>query len=540
LLICSEYPHDEYVGHNIADFHADQDVIGDILRRLQAGEELRDYVARLRRKDGSIRDVLIHSSVMREEGRFVHTRCFTRDITEQRRAAEALQDSERRFRSLAESAPVGIFQTDAEGNCLFVNEKWCKLAGMSPETAQGQGWVQALHPDDRERVQREWSTAALVGREFAGEYRFRTPQGEVSWLQGNAVVLRTEANQVAGYLGTITDLTEGKRAEQSLRESEQRFARFMQHLPGLAWVKDLRGRYVYANDAAEKAFRTARAQLYGKTDEQVFDPDTAARFKENDQRALASGAGVQVVETQEQGDGVLHHSLVSKFPILGPDGQAALVGGMAIDITDRVRAEGELRRHKERLELAQHAGRIGTFEWNIRTDDVEWSATEEEIFGLPAGGFGGRLENWKQAVHPDDQERAVADCLRAVADRADLDTHFRIVRPDGQIRWITAQGRVFCDGEGQQLRMVGVNIDVTERKAAEEALKEADRLKDEFLAMLAHELRNPLRSRQEVAVKAASRTALPKLPEMLSSRTSRSPARASDVILLRISSWSEQ
>ncbi len=134
-------------------------------------------------------------------------------------------------------------------------------------------------------------------------------------------------------------------AEESarLRESEGRFARFMHHLPGLAWIKDVRGRYVYANQAAEAAFRIPRAELYGKTDEEVFPPETASQFQENDRRALATGTGVQAVETLEHEDGDLHYSLVSKFPIPGPDGEAALVGGIAIDITDRMRAEEALR-----------------------------------------------------------------------------------------------------------------------------------------------------------------------------------------------------
>jgi PAS domain S-box-containing protein len=128
-----------------------------------------------------------------------------------------------------------------------------------------------------------------------------------------------------------------------LRHSEERFARFMRHLPGLAWIKDSRGKYVFANDAAVRAFRTPRADLYGKTDEEVFPPQTAAQFRENDRRALESGAGVQVVETLEHDDGVLHHSLVSKFPIPGPGGEADLVGGVAFDITEMKRAEQALR-----------------------------------------------------------------------------------------------------------------------------------------------------------------------------------------------------
>ena len=138
-------------------------------------------------------------------------------------------------------------------------------------------------------------------------------------------------------------LAEQRRAEQALRETEQRFARFMQHLPGLAWIKDVEGRYVYANDAAEKAFRTPREQLYGKTDLEVFPLETAAQFQANDRRALEAAGAEQAIETLEHPDGIVHHSIVNKFPIPGPDGKSALIGGMAIDITDRIRAEEALK-----------------------------------------------------------------------------------------------------------------------------------------------------------------------------------------------------
>lgn len=316
------------------------------------------------------------------------------------------------------------------------------------------------------------------------------------WIQSPDEDLLEMVSTVAGQIGQFLERKQveeqQKRAVEALKESEQRFARFMQHLPGLAWIKDLDGRYVYANDAAVKAFGAERERIQGRTDDEIFPPDTAAHFKDNDRQALASAAGVQVVETLQQPDGVVHHSLVSKFPIAGADGRPVLVGGMAIDITDRRRAADELRQNKERLELAQHAGRIGTFDWNLLTDAVEWSAIEEELYGLPAGGFGGRLENWHQAVHPDDRERALEEARSAIARRGEYNTEFRIVRPDGQVRWIAAQGRVVCDDASKPLRMVGVNIDITERKESEALLREADRRKDEFLATLAHELRNPL------------------------------------------------
>ncbi len=175
--------------------------------------------------------------------------------------------------------------------------------------------------------------------------------------------------------------------------------------------------------------------------------------------------------------------------------------GLCLMVTDRTEqrhyqelqcTQEALRASEERLDLAQRAGRIGTFEWNIRTGAVSWSATKEELYGLPAGGFGGRYEDWTQAVHPDDRDRAEADRSRAVSGRTMLDTEFRIVRPDGETRWIASKGKVFYAADGEPLRMLGVSLDVTERKQAEEELRDADRKKDEFLATLAHELRNPL------------------------------------------------
>jgi PAS domain S-box-containing protein len=148
------------------------------------------------------------------------------------------------------------------------------------------------------------------------------------------------------------DIDDRKRAEVERLRSQDQFTRFMEQLPGLAWIKDLDGRYVFANGAALRIFGAAREQVIGRTDTELFPSDTAAQFVANDHAALASPAGLQTVEMLKHDDGTVHYSIVSKFAIPGPDDKPALVGGMAIDITERIRAEAAVREHAERLSEA--------------------------------------------------------------------------------------------------------------------------------------------------------------------------------------------
>ncbi|MGE3808240.1 MAG: ATP-binding protein [Gemmataceae bacterium] len=149
------------------------------------------------------------------------------------------------------------------------------------------------------------------------------------------------------------EIEQRRHAEAEARAGQERFHRFMQHLPGLAWIKDEAGRYVFANDATLRAFSVPSDRLYGHPDDEVFPPETAKQFKQNDRRARGSEAGVQVIETLRHDDGIVHHSIVSKFPIPGIDDKPPLVGGMAIDITERLQLEEELKCRVDEMARAE-------------------------------------------------------------------------------------------------------------------------------------------------------------------------------------------
>jgi PAS domain S-box-containing protein len=262
-----------------------------------------------------------------------------------------------------------------------------------------------------------------------------------------------------------------ERAGEALRKSEERFARFMQHLPGLAWVKDVGGRYAYANDAAVNAFGKPREELYGRKDEDVFPPATAARFRENDRKALAGGAGVRVVETLEHPDGVLHHSLVSKFPIPGPDGAAALVGGMAIDITEEVRTRAVLEESEERLRTLSNNLPHGAI-YQVAAGPnggrrfLYISAGVERLLGVTPAEVVADAAALYDLIHEEDRPRVAAAEETALRDLALYDGEFRSRTRTGGLRWFHCRSapRRLPSGE---VVWEGVILDVTARKNAE-------------------------------------------------------------------------
>ncbi|HVX62826.1 MAG TPA: PAS domain-containing sensor histidine kinase, partial [Pirellulales bacterium] len=326
--------------------------------------------------------------------------------------------------------------------------------------------------------------------------------------------------------------------EEALRNSEDRFARFMQHFPGLAWIKDEAGRYVYANDAAVQAFQCEREALYGKTDDEIFPSETAAQFKENDLRARASAAGVRVTETLMQKDGELHYSVVSKFPIPGPDAAPDMVGGMAVDVTERRRAEQDAQflaaASAALADVADYESTLQTVAQLAVPSFADWCA----VYLLDADGslrqlavahigpdkvtLAGDLQHrrppepaaargaWK--IVRTGRSDIVPDVSNEPAALESLDaTQLSLIRELGlrsylgaplSVRGKTFGAMTFFSSESARRygpEDLAMARDLAHRAAIAienarlyQALKDADRRKDEFLALLGHELRNPL------------------------------------------------
>jgi PAS domain S-box-containing protein len=222
-----DYRHDEYVGRHIAEFHADQDVIADILRRLTAGEKLQDYPARLRRKDGAIKDVLIDSSVMWEDGRFVHTRCFTRDVTDRKRLQDELERKQQEFATLVENSPDVIFRLDYKLRHLYVNPAVTLATGWTPEHFLGKTGLEAGLPESFWKgFEPKCRRTLETGEPQSFEFEYESPQGKQFY---QARVVREPASNGDGptLLGITTNITNLREAEAALRDADRRKDEFL-------------------------------------------------------------------------------------------------------------------------------------------------------------------------------------------------------------------------------------------------------------------------------------------------------------------------
>jgi PAS domain S-box-containing protein len=172
---------------------------------------------RLRRRDGEYRWVYDTGiPLFSQDGQFLGYIGSCIDISDRKLAEKALQESEDKYRTLATLSPVGIFRSDEEGRCVYVNERWKEIAGISDEQAMGEGWSGAIHPDDRKRVSGEWYRCVEEKRPFNLEYRFLRPDGIMTWVVGQSLAERSDSGQVLGYVGTITDISQRKRSEEQL------------------------------------------------------------------------------------------------------------------------------------------------------------------------------------------------------------------------------------------------------------------------------------------------------------------------------------
>ncbi|HKQ49772.1 MAG TPA: PAS domain S-box protein [Phycisphaerae bacterium] len=414
--------------------------------------------------------------------------------------AEEGRSSERealaRLQAVVGTAVDGIITIDDRGVIESVNPAVVRLFGYSEEELIGQN-VRVLMPEpfrgEHDRYlsnYRETGERKIIG--IGREVRGRRRDGSVFPLE--LAVSETWLGERRIFTGMVRDISARVRSEQALRESEERFAAFMRYLPGAAWMKDLSGRYVYANLEAEAVFNTPLEHLRGKTDEDIFPVETARQFRENDRRAIEEGGSLQTIEVLQQKDGVTHRSMVRKFTVPGYDGEPAYVAGVAFDITDWLAAEEGLRASEERFRRMADSAPVMI--WMSGTDrrctwfNRSWLTFTGRTLTQELG------EGWLEVVHPDDRERCMEIYVAAFNRRDPFEMEFRHRRYDGEYRWVLDAGVPLIRDDGSFTGYIGSCLDITDRRRSEEILRGRVRERAVELAQANERLREEVEQRR--------------------------------------------
>ena len=448
---------------------------------IESGQTL-NLEYRLRRHDGIYRWVCDTGSPHYDSlGRFQGYAGSCIDITARRVAEAELRINEARYRLLAENGPAMLWLSDSHGRCVHLNRRLREFWGVANEDLSSFDWTTTMHPDDIERVGAVIGAAIQQTTAFTVEARYRDHAGRYR-------ILRTEAEPTVdgerthtGFIGINIDVTEEVEATAALKRSEDRFVRFMTHLPGLAWIKDDDGRYVFANQAAAIAFGTTIEALIGRSDDEIFPPEVAAEFKRNDAEAKITPAGMRVIETLPQRDGV-HYSIVSKFAIPTGDGRGTMTGGVAIDVTDQKAAEDHIKRLNEDLrhqleerEVLLSAIPVGVFiAHDAQCRHITMNPAGAAMLRLPVDAnpskSGPEATTLQFRVLKNGEELAPENLTLQRAARLGqqlVGEEIEVELDSETTIWLHESATPLLDAHGRVRGCVGVFVDITERKRAE-------------------------------------------------------------------------
>ncbi|MEA5620314.1 PAS domain S-box protein [Cronbergia sp. UHCC 0137] len=425
------------------------------------------------------------------------------DITERKQTQQALQESEQRYVTLAASAPVGIYRTDTQGNCLYVNNRWCVNTGLQLQEAAEYGWKRALHPEDRDMVEAQWNHLIQTGQTFSLEYRLVRSDGEETWVFGQAVPEKNPEGTVTGYVGTITDISPRKKSENALRDSEEKFRQFAENSREVMLLRQIdSGELLYVNPVYEEIWGKTTKSLYENPDswKASMHPDDVERVGATYQATSKEGFFNEEYRIIRP-DGGIRWIWGRCFPIRDTAGEIYRIGAIAEDITERKQREEErdrFARQKNHLlevlaaqnqtleaQVTQRTAELQQSEKRFRnlvetSSDWIWEINESGIYTYaspqiihvlgysPAEVLG---KTPFDLMPPEEAERVLKEFMKFVAVQAPFQCLENTNRhQDGRLITLESSGIPIFDEDKQFRGYRGMARDITARKQAETAI----------------------------------------------------------------------
>jgi PAS domain S-box-containing protein len=405
-------------------------------------------------------------------------------------ARKSLETSQERFALAVAGSDDGIWDWDYQARVAFGSRRAREILGLAPgpDTQSIDEWFstleQQLHPDDRP-LRRAAIEAHLSGKRptYEGEFRVRNPDGSYRWVRIRGLCVRRGSETPHRMAGSVSDIDARKRAEESLRQSEERYSLAMTGSRSGHWVWDVATDALFVSGTVNQVFglpadtqATTRIAYFSQITIHPDDRPQAQQLQADILSGKSSRADFEyriLLGAEREVRWILTRAQCFRDAA----GNAIQVAGVSVDISERKRTEEALRLSEERYALAMTGSNEGHWVWELQKDELFVSPTMNEIFGLAADE---KITRWsgyfdRVKIPPEDFEQ-VREAFRAqiAGDAQRLDVDHRIILQDGTVRWVHSRGQCFRDAGGKAVRIAGATIDISDRKQAEEALRKSE------------------------------------------------------------------
>jgi len=387
---------------------------------------------------------------------------------------EALRSSERNLVDLVNTIPTAAWTTRPDGYCDFINQVWLDYAGMTAEQAQGWGWAEAIHPDDRTKLVEEWQLCLGSGTPVDTEARIRRFDSSYRWFLIRANPLKDEGGNILKWYGTCVDIEDRKKGEESLRTRELSWRQIVDNIPGLVATMSANGEVEFLNRQT--------LEYFGKTNEELKDwalvnavhPDDLPRVMEARKKSIETGQIYEIEHRCRRADGVYRWFQVRGVPVRDTENKITAWYLLLTDIEDRKTAEEALQSSERDLRVMINA--IPTMVGVLRPDgSVLYGST------MISNYTGLSLENMREEdarariLHPEDVQRLHEERREALKRAVPFENEQRVLGKDGKYRWFVFRYNPLLDELGRVDRWYVAAFDIEDRKRAEEALQSSER-----------------------------------------------------------------
>ncbi len=439
-----------------------------------------------RTKDGRAIQVEATSITLKDDGgKSIGGVSIVRDITGQKKAQEALTDAQRLTQSLINHTPAIVYALDLEERFLLANKTLADLLDSTPGAMIGKRRHEFMPKDDADWHEANDRRVIKEGRPIEFEEHSQLKDRSITWLTTKFPLLDSHG-RIYAIAGISNDISERKQAQvktetllAEIQIEKERLATLIKNIPDEVWIADLNKNFILMNSISRQQFGLNK-DIIGieefASSIEVLRPDYSSRPLEESPALLALKG--DIVKNLEEiiripASGELRHRQVNSSPV--KDASGKITGSIAIvrDITERKKAEEELVKLGLLLSESQKIAHLGSFEYIAETQTTIWSEEEFRIYGLdPAGQSPQYDEMIVKCIHPDDAELLNSTFSTAMSNGSVYELEHRIVRPDGSIRIVYDKAHPYFDSKGKLVRYIGATLDITERKQAEDELKE--------------------------------------------------------------------